>query len=174
MRKKVLLTVALLLFASFAVVTPNQANAAATYSLLKTSTLSSNPAEGWSSCQSKYVTLPALPSSSKYGWSEEFQAQDGLEAYNQTFAGTYYWSVCLASMTGISSNWTYAEYSLLTLDNATCKNTGHCTEYELQTHYLRQDATATGQWGSLLQVLPSNYCVVVLCIPDAKVLVTHT
>jgi len=45
-------------------------------------------------------------------------------------------------------------YSLLTLANSTCETTGHCTEYELQHHYIRVDVTTSGQWGSRLAGLP--------------------
>jgi len=148
---------ALLVLAGFTVFAANQASAASTYYLVKTSTLSASPAVGWSTCQSKYVTLPKLSTSDRYSWGEYSIAEDGLEGYNQTFAGTYYWTVCIASMKGINVNWTYQVYSLLTLANSTCETTGHCTEYELQHHYIRVDVTTSGQWGSRLQAyLPAT------------------
>jgi len=100
-RIRTLLATACLLIAGSAVIAPEMASAAATYSQLKTTTFSGAPAVGWSTCQSKYVTLPKLSSSYRYSWGEYMPSEDGLVAYNMNFAGTYYWTVCAVSEKGV-------------------------------------------------------------------------
>ena len=176
MRKAIYLTTAAILIAAFGLVSPGAATASTTYNMLKTTKFSSAPAEGWSTCQSEDVTLAAPGSSNSYEWDEDYPTDTGpgLDGYGQPFSGKYYWTVCVASMKGISSNWTYFEYSLLTAETSTCENTGHCTEYELETHYIRQDVTANVEWGSQLILRPTSWCTYEACEYTGAVSVTHT
>jgi hypothetical protein len=155
------------------VIAPTPANAEATYDLLKTSTFPASEPVGWSTCQHETLTLPKLSSSNRYAWSELFpeESSNGLTNYHQSFSGKFYWTICVASMKGISNSYAYYEYSLLTGDTAACENQGHCTTYELETHYL----FAGGKnllWGSELFVVPADECSFEACDGEGSVTVT--
>jgi hypothetical protein len=164
---------AVLALTAVGLVAPGQASAANPYNLLKDSYFSATPAQGWSTCLHSYVTLPVLPSNERYLWVEEYGATELQNSY-QTFSGKFYWTVCVSSMKGISGNWTYFEYSLLTGVTTACETQGHCTTYEIATHYVRQDAGATEGWGSQLQAVPSTYCSFSYCEDYGAVTVTRT
>jgi hypothetical protein len=161
---------------TLALIAPNQASATTTYNLIKTSSFPASPASGWHTCQSKYVTLPKLASTDRYAWSEEYPDGngDGITAYGQTFSGKFYWTVCISSMTGISSYWTYQEYSILTLVTSACTTLGHCTTYYLQHHYIRDTAGGSKLWGSQLFVRPASWCYIEACENQASVTVEKT
>ena len=176
MRNKFFGFVAALAMAVFGLVGADQAHASTTYNLIKTSSFPANPSASWHTCQSKYVTLPTLSSSNRYAWAEAYPDgnSDGLTNYHQTFHGKFYWTVCIASMTGTSSYWTYQEYSLMTLVTSSCTNDGHCTTYYLQHHYIRDDQGGSRLWGSQLFVRPASWCTYEACENQASVTVEHT
>jgi hypothetical protein len=177
MRKRLLLSI-VMLTTVLGVVTPNQASAATSFNLLKTSSFPASPPVGWHVCQSKYVTLPKLASTDRYAWGEDYPDGNGdaITNYSQTFYGTFYWTVCVFSMKGDPSTiyWTYKEYSLMTQSTSACTNYGHCTTYYLQNHYIRDTSGGSKVWGSQLFVRPASWCFISACENVASVSVTKT
>jgi hypothetical protein len=156
-------------------VTPSPASAANNYFLVRTNSYTSHPGVGDHHCQERDVTLPKLASSNRYAWSEVFPQEnsEGLTNYHQTFHGKFNWSVCLYSMKGLSPGLAWRETSMLTGETATCENTGHCTTYQLQDHYLATGGT-NAEWGSELFVVPASECSFDACESTGSVTVTKS
>jgi hypothetical protein len=159
-----------------AVVAPSPASAAATrFFLVRTNSYTSHPAAGAIHCQTRDVTLPKLSSSNRYAWSEVFPQEnsEGLTNYHQTFSGKFFWSVCISSMKGLSNAYAWREYSMLTGETAACENTGHCTTYTLENHFLPTGGT-NAEWGSELFVVPASECSFETCESTGTVTVTKS
>lgn len=139
--------------------TPSRADDSNHHNMEKTTYFSGSPKVGAIKCQHKTISLRKVSSGYRWAWSENYPQESSgyLANFNQTFHGSYYWTVCVSSMKGKSIRWKWVEYSMLTRRDSACENRGHCTTYTLQYHYL--DETGEKQlWGSQLFVVPAHFC----------------
>jgi hypothetical protein len=144
--------------------TSSTEDAVTAYSLHRTQYFPADPPAGWTTCQHRYVTLPKNPTGYIYSWEEDFaNGEPPLTEYGQIH-GTFYWTVCVQSMAGSGyNNWTYKEWSTLTLDDSACQTTGKCTMYQLANHYIRVTQGENREWGSQIARVTNGWCTFGAC-----------
>lgn len=142
---------------------------AASYALLhRTNWFSATPKAGAISCQHKTITLDPLPTGYRYAWNQFFPKQDALgpgtevQAYELTFHGKFYWTVCMQSLKGTkginTTYYPYEEWSTLTRVSSACENQGNCTTWELIPHKIHMVDSGNANWGSQIHRLTVGWC----------------